>query len=152
LVADKSPSRMIFVVPVLLALGGGGFWWLDYQSRHQVSQRPTLTAEARGYLKNLALSEVSMQANESYLKQEVVEINGKISNNGDRVVKLVEINCVFHDAYGQVVLRERVAIAGRKAGDLRPGETKNFRLAFDSIPQSWNKQMPDLVIAQILFE
>jgi hypothetical protein len=152
LVADKSPSRMIIVVPVLLALGGGGFWWLDYQSRHQVSQRPTLTAEARGYLKNLALSEVSMQANESYLKQEVVEINGKISNNGDRVVKLVEINCVFHDAYGQVVLRERVAIAGRKAGDLRPGETKNFRLAFDSIPQSWNKQMPDLVIAQILFE
>ena len=142
---------MIIVVPVLLALGGGGFWWLDYQSRHQVSQRPTLTAEARGYLKNLALSEVSMQANESYLKQEVVEINGKISNNGDRVVKLVEINCVFHDAYGQVVLRERVAIAGRKAGDLRPGETKNFRLAFDSIPQSWNKQMPDLVIAQILF-
>jgi hypothetical protein len=143
---------MIFVVPVLLALGGGGFWWLDYQSRHQVSQRPTLTAEARGYLKNLALSEVSMQANESYLKQEVVEINGKIGNKGDRVVKLVEINCVFHDAYGQVVLRERVTIAGRKAGDLRPGEIKNFRLAFDNIPQSWNKQMPDLVIAQILFE
>jgi hypothetical protein len=152
LVADKSPSRMFIVAPVVLALGGGAFWWLDYQSRHQVSQRPTLTAEARGYLKNLALSDVSMQANESYLKQEVVEINGKIGNKGERVVKLVEINCVFHDPYGQVVLRERAAIAGRKAGDLRPGETKNFRLAFDSIPQSWNKQMPDLVIAQILFE
>ena len=93
-----------------------------------------------------------MQANESYLKQEVVEINGKVTNKGDRVVKLVEVNCVFHDAYGQVVLRERVAIAGRKAGDLPPGDTKSFRLAFDSIPPSWNKQMPDLVIAQILFE
>jgi hypothetical protein len=67
-------------------------------------------------------------------------------------VKLVEINCVFHDAYGQVVLRERVVIAGKKTGDLRPGDTKDFRLAFDSIPQSWNKQMPDLVIAQILFQ
>jgi hypothetical protein len=143
---------MIIVVPVLLALGGGAFWWLDYQSRHQSLQRPALTTEARGYLKNLALSEVSMQANESYLKQEVVEINGKIGNQGDRVVKLVEINCVFRDPYGQVVLRERAVIAGRKTGDLRPGETKNFRLAFDSIPQSWNKQMPDLVIAQILFE
>ena len=41
--------------------------------------------------------------------------------------------------------------AGRKTGDLGPGETKAFRLAFDSIPDSWNKQMPDLVIAQILF-
>ena len=97
---------MIVVVPLVLAVGGGAFWWLDYQSRHQTQQRPTLTAEARGYLKNLALSDVSMQANESYLKQEVVEIDGKITNNGDRVVKLVEINCVFRDPYGQVVLRE----------------------------------------------
>ena len=149
---DKKPPILIIVVAAVLALGGGAFWWLDYQSRHQESQRPVLTAEARGYLKNLALSEVAMQANESYLKQEVVEIGGKVTNKGDSVVKLVEINCVFHDAYGQVVLRERVAIAGRKAGDLRPGDTKSFRLAFDSIPPSWNKQMPDLVIAQILFE
>ena len=118
----------------------------------ELELRDQVSDEARGYLKNLALSDVSMQANESYLKQEVVEIDGKVTNKGDRIVKLVEVNCVFHDAYGQVVLRERVAIAGRKAGDLRPGETKSFRLAFDSIPQSWNKQMPDLVIAQILFE
>jgi hypothetical protein len=152
LVADKSPSPLIIIVPLVLALGGGAFWWLDYQSRHQESQRAVLTGEARSYLKNLALSEVSMQDNESYLKQEVIEINGKVTNKGDRIVKLVEVNCVFHDAYGQVVLRERVAIAGRKAGDLRPGDTKSFRLAFDNIPPSWNKQMPDLVIAQILFE
>ena len=149
--ADKSPSPLLVVVPLVLALGGGAFWWLDYQSRHQQSQRPVLTAEARSYLKNLALSEVTMQANESYLKQEVVEINGKVSNKGDKILKLVEINCVFYDPYRQVVLRERVAIAGRKTGDLRPGDTKSFRLAFDSIPPSWNKQMPDLVIAQIQF-
>ena len=111
-----------------------------------------LTPEARAYLKNLALGEVQMQANESYLKQAVVEIDGKISNKGDRIVKLAEINCIFYDPYRLVVLRERVAIAGRKAGDLRPDDTKTFHLAFDSIPESWNKQMPDLVIAQILFE
>ncbi len=138
------------IAVVALAMAGGAWWLLG---RNAASEpRPVLTAEARGYLKNLALSEVQMQANESYMQQAVVEIVGKIGNNGDRVVKLVEINCVFHDVYGLVVLRERVAIAGRKAGELRPGATKNFRLAFDSIPESWNKQMPDLVIAQILFE
>lgn len=134
---------------VALAMGGAGWWVLGRGG--PAESRPVLTPEARDYLKNLALSEVQMQANESYLKQAVVEIDGKIGNKGDRVVKLVEINCVFRDAYGQVVLRERVAIAGRKTGELRPGETKNFRLAFDSIPESWNKLMPDLVIAQILF-
>lgn len=150
--ADKKPPVFAIILTLTLLLGGGAFWWLDYQSRHQQVQHPVLTQEARGYLKNLALSEVAMQANESYMKQEVVEINGKITNKGDRELKLVEINCVFRDLYGQVVLRERVAIAGHPTGGLPKGETKSFRLAFDSIPGSWNKQMPDLVIAQILFE
>jgi hypothetical protein len=148
---EKSVPVFGIIVALALALGAGAFWWLDYQSRHRTTEHPVLTAEARAYLKSLALSEVQMEANESYLKQEVVEINGKIGNKGDRVLKLVEINCVFRDAYGQVVLRERMAIAGRQMGDLRPGDSKGFRLAFDSIPQSWNKQMPDMVIAQIVF-
>jgi len=151
LAADKNNQSLFMAIAVVALAMGGGAWWLLV--RNAASEpRPVLTAEARGYLKNLELSEVQMQANESYLKQAVIEIDGKIGNKGERVVKLVEINCVFHDVYGLVVLRERVAIAGRKAGELRPGATKNFRLAFDSIPESWNKQMPDLVIAQILFE
>jgi len=151
LIEEKKPPVLIAAVLAVLVLGGGAFWWLDYQSRHQASQAVALTPEAKGYVKNLALSEVQMQANESYLKQAVVEIEGKITNNGNRAVKLVEIYCVFYDPYGQVVLRERMAIAGRKMGDLEPGGTKSFRLPFDSLPESWNKQMPQLVIAQILF-
>jgi len=151
LAADKNPPILLIVVIAVLALGGGVFWWVDYRARQQVSQGPVLTPEARVYLKNLELSEVQMQASESYLKQAIVEIIGKIGNKGDRTLKLVEINCIFHDRYGQVVLRERIAIVGRKTGDLAPADTKGFRLAFDSIPESWNKQMPDLVIAQIQF-
>jgi hypothetical protein len=150
LAADRKSSPLIAIVGIVVLLMGGAAWWLLGRTAPPES-RPVLTPEARVYLKNLALSEVQMQANESYLNQAVIEIDGKIGNKGERLVKLVEINCVFRDAYGQVVLRERVAIAGRKTGDLGPGETKNFRLAFDSIPESWNKQMPDLVIAQILF-
>jgi hypothetical protein len=151
LAEDKKPPILIIVVAAVLVLGGGALWWLDYQSKHQVTQTPVLTPEARVYLKKLALSDVQMQANEGYMTQALVEIEGKIGNNGDRVVKLIEVNCVFRDPYGQVVLRERQAIAGRQTGNLAPGVTKGFRLAFDSIPDSWNKQMPDLVIAQIQF-
>ena len=92
-----------------------------------------------------------MQAHESYLKQSIVEITGNIGNTGDRVLKTVEVNCVFYDPYGQVVLRERVAIVNRKMGGLAPGETKPFRMAFDNVPEGWNQAMPQMVIAAIDF-
>ena len=52
---------------------------------------------------------------------------------------------------GAISLRERVPIVGQKTGVVKPGETKSFRLAFDTIPESWNQDLPQLVIAQIQF-
>jgi hypothetical protein len=130
-------------------LGGAAFWYLERDVPPPPG--PSLTPEAKAYVRNLQLNDVQMQAAESYLKQSVVEITGKIGNTGDRVLQMVQINCVFRDAYGQVVLRERVTIAGGRAGDLPPGDTIGFRLAFDNVPESWNQAMPDLVIAYIQF-
>jgi hypothetical protein len=138
------------VVGVVLVLGAAGFYALNRQS-HVSPQQPVLTGDARAYIHYLPLSEVEIKEQESYLKQSVVEITGKIGNTGNRVLKLVEINCVFNDPYGQVVLRERVPIVSPKIGGLAPGEIKNFRLAFDNIPESWNQGLPQLVIAQIVF-
>ena len=150
------PVKLSVPVPVIVGAGililGLAVWgYMDYRARQNPPKLPVLTAEARQYVRNLQLSDVEMKASESYMKQKVVEILGKIRNNGPRNVNVVEINCVFRDPYGQVVLRERVAIVGR-AGPLAPGMTKNFRLAFDNTPESWNQALPDLVIAQIVFE
>jgi len=140
-----------FVVGAIVVFLGLGAWAAyDYWAREHPPVPPVLTAEAKQYVHNLQLSDVEMKAAESYMKQRVVEILGKITNNGSRALRVVEINCVFYDAYGQVVLRERVTIVGR-AGALRPGDRKNFRLAFDNIPESWNQTLPQLVIAQIVF-
>lgn len=142
---------MFMAIAVVVILGAAGFFWLDYSSRHVEVKEPVLTPEAKAYTRNLGLSEVAMKAHESYLKQGVVEITGKITNKGDRLLKYVEINCVFYDPYNQVVLRERVPIIGRRGITLPSSETRDFRLAFDNIPESWNQRMPQLVIAQINF-
>jgi hypothetical protein len=110
-----------------------------------------LTPEAKAYVQHLDLSDVQMKSTESYLKQTVTEIEGNIQNKGNRALHSVEIVCVFDDAYGQVVLRERVPIVKRSGAPLKPGETRAFRLPFDDIPSSWNNQMPRLVIAAITF-
>lgn len=147
---SKPAVPISFVITLLAAAALGGAVYYFYS--HPRSQAPVeLTAEAKAYTRNLRLSEVSMEAHESYLGQEVVEIKGKIGNAGDRALAQVDLNCVFYDPYGQVVLRQRVSIVRAKTGGLKPGETKSFRLPFEGIPGSWNKGMPQLVIAGIVF-
>ena len=142
---------LAIVIVLVLAAGLAGFLYLERAAKQPPPAPPPLTAEARLYVRYLKLSGVEMKAHESYLKQSVVEITGSIENAGNRKLNLVEIRCVFYDAYGQVVLRERVPIVSTKTGGVTPGETKTFRLPFDNIPESWNQMMPQLVIARIDF-
>ncbi len=105
------------------------------------------SAEAKGYLKNLQLSDVTMQATENFMNQQVVEIQGKIGNNGGRKLASIEVYCLFYGLDGKEIHRERQAIAR----GLAPGETRSFRLPFDSLPEGWNQAMPKMVIASIAF-
>ena len=143
---------MAVVIGLVLVLGLGGFLVLDRAAKKEPPAPPPLTGAARAYARNLKLTNVEMKAHESYLKQSVVEIVGNIQNVGDRMVKTVEINCVFYDSYGQVVLRERVPIVSPKIGAVAPEQIKPFRLPFDNIPESWNQVMPQLVMAGIEFQ
>jgi len=141
------------VIVLVVAAGAAGFLYLDRLSQQGPPAPPPLTGEARAYIHNgfLKITDSDMQAHESYLGQQVVEITGKIGNTGDRVLDTVTIVCIFYDPYGHAILRERVAIVSRKMGKLAPGESKPFRLAFDNVPDSWNQTMPQLVIAAIDF-
>lgn len=142
-------------IVAVLILAGLGVWWFFLRTPPRPPEPPPLTEEAREYVRNgyLALSEVEMKAAENYMMTTVVEITGKITNKGPRSIGVVELNCVFYDPYGQVVMRERVPIVRRVKGrPFQPGETRPFRLAFDNIPAGWNQVLPQLVIAHIDFE
>lgn len=112
------------------------------------SSEPSLTSEGKAYIRSLPLSDVTMKATESYAKQTLTEIEGNIKNSGDRTVNRVDVFCLFHDRQGILVLRERVSIVKKP---LKPGQSRRFRLAFDDIPESWNNQLPSLVIAGVAF-
>jgi hypothetical protein len=85
------------------------------------------------------------------MEQQVVEIEGKIANNGPRTLESVDVYCYFSDVNGRQIYRERVPILKSKGAPLRPHEVRSFRLPFDSLPEGWNQAMPKLVIAQITF-
>ena len=93
-----------------------------------------------------------MKAHESYLKQSVVEITGKIGNDGDRVLQTggdqLRLLRPLRPGGAAGARADRFAQDGQR---WRRGEIKSFRLAFDNIPESWNQAMPQLVIARIDF-
>jgi len=149
MLSSVGTKSRISLLAALAALFAGAIWFLHTPPPPQ--DVTALTAQAKAYVRHLDLSDVRMKATETYLKQTVTEIEGNIQNKGDRPLHSVEIMCVFYDAYGQMVLRERVAIVKASSTPLGPGETRTFRLPFDNIPESWNNQMPSLVIAAITF-
>jgi hypothetical protein len=92
-----------------------------------------------------------MQASENFMQQQVVEITGRIKNNGVRPLESVEVYCIFDGVNGRGIYRERQAIVNPKDGLLESGQTRAFRLPFDSLPDGWNQALPHLVIASIDF-
>ena len=151
---SAEPARKISVplavagaigVLVLIALG-------VYLSRpaQKPAEQPA-SPEANAYVKNLELSDVQMKASENFMKQQVVEIDGKITNRGPRQIDSIVVSCYFYGVDGRMIHRERVPVVRSHGTVLKPGETRSFRLPFDSLPEGWNQAMPRLVIAQITF-
>jgi hypothetical protein len=149
----KTNYLPLVIVSILVVVIGAAAWFLLLRGSGKPVQPNPLTPEAKAYVRNLGLAEVQMQAKDNALGATLVEITGKITNKGDRVLRSIELNCVFYDPYGQLVLRERVPIVRYKGGaGMQPGETRSFRMPFDSIPSGWNQALPQLVIAGIDFE
>ncbi|HZS54544.1 MAG TPA: hypothetical protein VFA65_09090 [Bryobacteraceae bacterium] len=142
-------SLLIVAVVVLIGVIAGGIYLARTPAKSPL--QPVASAEAKAYLPNLALSDVSMKATENFMKQQVVEVEGKIANNGPRPVESIDVYCLFSGVNGREVYRERVPIIQSKSAPLKPGETRNFRLPFDSLPDTWNQALPRMAIAQITF-
>ncbi len=146
----KSQTLAMALLLVVVIAVGAGVWYLETAGPPEEPEL-VLTPEAKEYTSSLQLSGVTMQAHDNALGQTLVEIMGDITNAGDRPLENVMLNCVFFDINGMEIMREPLAIVRVRDGVLAPGETRSFRLPFDSIPEGWNQMMPRLVIAAITF-
>jgi hypothetical protein len=135
----------VFVVVIAAAI----LYW-HRTVRPPVSALP-LAEEERAYLNRIEIAEVRMSAAQNFLGDTVTYLDGRITNQGTRQVRQVQVEMEFVDMLGQVVLRETARPVNSQTPPLQPGETRAFQISFEHMPMEWNQAPPRIRIVRVSF-
>src|SRR2546427_10910667 len=138
---------LVIVIVGIIALFSRG------QSKGSAAQHP--------YAANLKISDLKMSAAENFVGATVTYLNGTVTNTGDKTVTHATVHVVFKDSLGQIAQTEDVPLHVLQTGGpyldavdlstspLAPGQSKPFRLTFESISAQWNHEYPELQITDV---
>ncbi len=107
--------------------------------------------EAAAYAGSLQFSNARLSASENFAGQTIHYLSIDVYNRGQRAVTNLEVQLVFRNAQGQVVLSEQATAISPRMRPLGVGEKRTFRLGFDP-PAEWNLRSPDTSIARLELE
>jgi Protein of unknown function (DUF2393) len=140
----------VLVVVVILAMMG----------RHKAAAPTTLQPQA-AYAANLPLSQLAMSESTSLSGGKSTFIDGHIRNTGNQTVSGVTVQVIFRndeamppqiDTLPLSLVRTREPYVDTQpvsAAPLKPGDERDFRLIFESIPPNWNTQIPEIRVIQV---
>jgi hypothetical protein len=113
------------------------------------------------YANNLKISNLKMSAAENFVGATVSYIDGTLTNSGNKTVTGASARVIFKDSMDQTVGDERVPLhvletkgpypdtVDLSASPIPPGQSKTFRLTFESISNQWNHQYPEIQILDV---
>ena len=113
------------------------------------------------YAASLKLSDFKMSAAENFVGATVSYVDGTITNTGGKTVTHVIVEVQFKDDLGQLAQREDIPMQVLKTtgpypeavdfsvSPLGPGQSKTFRLTFESISAQWNHQYPEILVTDV---
>jgi Protein of unknown function (DUF2393) len=140
---------VLVVVGVLVMMG-----------RHKAAA-PTTVQPLAPYAANLPLSQLAMSESTSLSGGKSTFIDGHIRNTGNQTVSGITVQVIFRndeamppqiDTLPLSLVRTREPYVDTQpvsAAPLKPGDERDFRLIFESIPANWNTQMPEIRIIQV---
>ena len=140
----------VLVVLVVLVLAG----------RHKAAA-PTTVQPLAAYAANLPLSQLAMSESTSLSGGKSTFIDGHIKNTGSQIVSGITVQVLFRndeamppqiDTVPLSLIRTREPYIDTQpvsAAPLKPGDERDFRLIFESIPANWNMQMPEIRVIQV---
>jgi hypothetical protein len=122
-------------------------------------QKPA--ANPHPYAANVKISDLKMSAAENFVGATVSYIDGTITNAGNQTVTHGVVEVTFRDSIGQLAQRETVPLrvlqtsgpypdaVDLSVSPLAPGQSKPFRLTFESISEQWNHEYPEVKVTDV---
>jgi hypothetical protein len=105
----------------------------------------------QAYAASLHVENIALSRAENFIHQEVTTLTADLVNSGSRSLPIVEITITFSDEMNQIALRESRAVVAPPDPPLAAGERRQFEIAFEHIPTSWNMQQPIVRITGLQF-
>lgn len=134
---------------VLIVVGA-----LVFAGRKKAAPPPNTLQPEDAYAASLPLSQLAMSESESLSGTKVTYLDGHIQNTGQKTASGVTVQVVFGNDEAMpprietqplTLIRTRQPYVDTElvsAEPLKPGDTREFRLIFEAVPQNWNQQMP----------
>jgi hypothetical protein len=121
-------------------------------------------APAAPYAAQLSIGNLHMSQAGSMVGGQNTYLDGQITNRGDKTVTSITVQVGFWGFTKQLVGKPTMPLALIRtrepyvdtqpvsAAPILPGQTRAFRLIFDSVPQNWNQNYPEIRIIQVAAE
>lgn len=118
-------------------------------------------APADPYAANLAISNLQMSQSGSMVGGQTTYLDGQITNKGQQTVTGITVQVAFHgfaEPIAQKTTAPLMLVRTRQpyvdlqpvsTAPILPGQSREFRLIFDSVPQDWNQNYPEIRIIQV---
>lgn len=113
------------------------------------------------YAGSLPLSQLAMSESTSIAGGKSTFVDGHIKNTGTATVKGITVQVLFGNLEGSAptidtmpltLIRTKqpyIDIQSVGSSPLKPGDERDFRLIFESIPENWNQEMPEVRVVGV---
>ena len=155
-------SWLPWIIAAAVVVVGLGIWIvIGTRANPDTPSTGTGMAPADPYAANLPISGLQMSEANTFSGAKVTYIDGQIANTGNRTLTAITVQVGFHSDVGQYaqrlavplsLIRTRepyVDIQPVSSAPIEPGQKRDFRLIFDTVPPDWNQQYPEVRVISV---
>jgi hypothetical protein len=129
---------------------------LIYLGRKKPAAAPNTLQPPAAYAASLPLTQFAMSEAANLSGGKLTYLDGHVTNTGNRTVTAATVQVVFQndeamppqiDTVPLTLIRMKEPYVDTEpvsTDPLKPGDNREFRLTFETVPQNWNTQMPQV--------